>query len=73
MGTETEDQTAPAPNRTEGDIPGDRLRARHPADDFTISPRLYSSDDTWFGMIANPSGNINVGPGNHATVFETFS
>jgi single-strand DNA-binding protein len=31
----------------------------HPADDFTISPREYSSvDDLWFGKDANPGGTI---------------
>lgn len=63
MGREPEDQTALATSRTEGDTLGYRLRARHPADDFAISPRLYSSDDMWFGLIANPSGDIHVGPG----------
>ncbi|MFJ5695115.1 single-stranded DNA-binding protein [Arthrobacter sp. NPDC093125] len=31
---------------------------RHPADEFTISPRDYPDDDPWFGKDANPSGRV---------------
>jgi hypothetical protein len=31
-----------------------------PMPDFTISPRQYSDDDAWFGLVANPAGSVNV-------------
>ncbi|WP_087874209.1 single-stranded DNA-binding protein [Arthrobacter globiformis] len=35
--------------------------ASHPADHFTLSPRLYANEDVWFGKYANPSGTITTG------------
>ncbi|MCU1572605.1 MAG: single-strand binding protein [Micrococcaceae bacterium] len=40
--------------------PGPEQDEEHPPDRFTLSPRDYGDDDAWFGLAANPTGNIDV-------------
>jgi len=39
----------------------------HPADRFVLSSRAYADDELWFGLTANPEGNI------HPTGDETYA
>jgi single-strand DNA-binding protein len=39
----------------------------HPADQFVLSSRAYADDELWFGLTANPEGNIHpAGAENYA-------
>jgi single-strand DNA-binding protein len=40
--------------------PGPEQDEEHPPDRFSLSPRDYGDDDAWFGLAANPTGNIEV-------------
>jgi single-strand DNA-binding protein len=40
--------------------PGPEQDEEHPPDRFSLSPRDYGDDDAWFGLAANPTGNIDV-------------
>ena len=39
----------------------------HPADRLSLSSRAYADDDLWFGLTANPEGNI------HPTGADTYA
>ena len=40
--------------------PGPEQDEEHPPDRFSLSPRDYGDEDAWFGLAANPTGNIDV-------------
>lgn len=40
--------------------PGPEQDEEHPPDRFSLSPRDYGDNDAWFGLAANPTGNIDV-------------
>jgi single-strand DNA-binding protein len=40
--------------------PGPEQDEEHPPDRFSLSPRDYGDSDAWFGLAANPTGNIDV-------------
>lgn len=40
--------------------PGPEQDEEHPPDRFSLSPRDYGDDEAWFGLAANPTGNIDV-------------
>jgi len=40
--------------------PGPEQDEEHPPDRFSLSPRDYGDEDAWFGLAANPTGNIEI-------------
>jgi single-strand DNA-binding protein len=48
------------PSNQEGDAAAEAGRAERRAREFTISPRLYTGEDVWFGKDANPSGRVEL-------------
>jgi single-strand DNA-binding protein len=40
--------------------PGPEQDEEHPPDRFALSPRDYGDDEAWFGLTANPAGDIDV-------------
>ncbi|UKA56669.1 single-stranded DNA-binding protein (plasmid) [Arthrobacter sp. FW305-BF8] len=49
-----------APSGEDPDAPVAAGRAERRAREFTISPRLYTGEDVWFGRDANPSGRVEL-------------
>jgi single-strand DNA-binding protein len=56
-GSETGTDT---PSNEDGDAAAEAGRAERRAREFTISPRLYTGEDVWFGKDANPSGRVEL-------------